>query len=379
MGQKKKTTIGGQALIEGILMRGPSKSSIVIRKPDGQLEIKNEKIISKKNKGKFLDLPFIRGVVALVNSLVIGTDALVYSSSFYEDVEDEQSFFTDKFGDNADKIKSAILLTISFLVFGLLLFFLPQLFVVLFNKLISEKFISIIKILIRLLIIALFIVYGFKYRDIRKKINNNTEKIAIFLSILFSLGLSVLIFFLVPTLITSLFKSFVSISIVLNLIEGLIRMIIFIVYIYIISKIEDMNRVFMYHGAEHKTIHCYENGEDLNIENVKKCSMLHRRCGTSFIFTIMLISIIVLSFFGWPNPFLRLLTRIIILPVIAGISYEINRILGRSDGKIAEILSAPGLLIQKLGTVKEPTEDMIEVAIVALKEVIPEDSREDIW
>ena len=145
MGEKKKTTIGGQALIEGILMRGPSKSSIVIRKPDGQLEIKNEKIISKKNKGKFLDLPFIRGVVALVNSLVIGTDALVYSSSFYEDVEDEQSFFTDKFGDNADKIKSAILLTISFLVFGLLLFFLPQLFVVLFNKLISEKFISIIK------------------------------------------------------------------------------------------------------------------------------------------------------------------------------------------------------------------------------------------
>ncbi|HHX68513.1 MAG: DUF1385 domain-containing protein [Miniphocaeibacter sp.] len=307
MGVKKKTTIGGQALFEGILMRGPNKTSMVVRKPNGELEIKEDTTKTISSKSKFFRLPFIRGVVSLLDSLHLGVNAIVYSTSFYEDEEEEEPGFLEKnFGDKAESIGTGI-------------------------------------------------------------------------SIFISLALSVLIFFFIPTIVTSFFKKFIESTILLNLIEGFIRIIIFLAYIYLVSKMEDMRRIFMYHGAEHKSIHCYENGDELTVENVRKCSRLHRRCGTSFIFTVMIVSILVLSFFGWPNPFIRLLTRLLALPIIAGISYEINRLLGRSDSAIAEILSAPGLLIQKLGTVKEPTDDMIEVAIVALEEVIPENKDDDIW
>ncbi|MDL2310739.1 DUF1385 domain-containing protein [Peptostreptococcaceae bacterium OttesenSCG-928-C18] len=307
MENRKKTTIGGQALYEGILMRGPYKTSIVVRKPDGNLEVKNSDNKSLSTKYKFFKLPFIRGIVGLVESLILGTKALVYSISFFEDEEeDKEGFLEKKFGDKAESIGTG-------------------------------------------------------------------------LSIITSLALSILIFFFIPTIITSLFKKVVSNTLLLNLIEGIIRILIFLTYIFFVSKLEDMKRVFMYHGAEHKSIHCYESGKELTVENVRTCSKLHRRCGTSFLFTVMLISILVLSFFGWPNPLIRLLTRLLALPVITGISYEINRLLGRSDGVISKILSYPGLLIQKLGTVKEPTDDMLEVAIVALKEVIPTDSRADLW
>lgn len=307
MGVKKKTTIGGQALFEGILMRGPNKTSMVVRKPNGELEIKEDTTKTISSKSKFFRLPFIRGVISLLDSLHLGVNAIVYSTSFYDDEEEEEpGFLEKKFGDKAESIGTGI-------------------------------------------------------------------------SIFISLALSVLIFFFIPTIVTSFFKKFIESTILLNLIEGFIRIIIFLAYIYLVSKMEDMRRIFMYHGAEHKSIHCYENGDELTVENVRKCSRLHRRCGTSFIFTVMIVSILVLSFFGWPNPFIRLLTRLLALPIIAGISYEINRLLGRSDSAIAEILSAPGLLIQKLGTVKEPTDDMIEVAIVALEEVIPENKDDDIW
>ncbi|WP_099202921.1 DUF1385 domain-containing protein [Miniphocaeibacter massiliensis] len=307
MANKKKTTIGGQALYEGILMRGPYKTSIVVRKPDNELEITEEENKTISSKYKILRMPFIRGIVSLIESLVMGTKALVYSISFFDDEEDEEeSFLEKKFGEKAESIGTA-------------------------------------------------------------------------LSIISSLALSILIFFFIPTIVTSLFKKIVTNTVLLNLIEGFIRIIIFLAYIYLVSKLEDMKRVFMYHGAEHKSIHCYENGEELTVENVRKCSRLHRRCGTSFIFTVMITSILVLSFFGWPNPLMRLVTRLLALPFIAGFSYEINRLLGRADGIISKILSAPGLLVQKLGTVKEPTDDMIEVAIVALKKVIPEDSKADIW
>ncbi len=316
MGTKKKTTIGGQALFEGILMRGPNKTSIVVRKPAGDLEITEDKTKTISSKSKFFRLPFIRGVVSLIDSMIMGTNALVYSTSFYEDEvkEDEKEGILDKF-----------------------------------------------------------------FNFIEEKLGDKAESIVTGISIAISLILSVLIFFLIPTMVTSFFKKFLDNTIILNLIEGFIRILIFLFYIFLVSKMDDMNRVFMYHGAEHKSIHCYESGEELTVENVRKCSRLHRRCGTSFIFTVMIVSILVLSFFGWPNPFVRLVTRLLALPFIAGISYEINRVLGRTDGIIPEILSAPGLLIQRLGTVKEPTDDMIEVAIVALKEVIPEDEKDDIW
>lgn len=182
-----------------------------------------------------------------------------------------------------------------------------------------------------------------------------------------------------PTLITNLIKRSIEAPIILNLIEGLIRILMFLAYVTAISKMKDIQRVFQYHGAEHKTIHCYEHEEELTVENVKKYPILHPRCGTSFLFMVMIISILVFSFFGWPNPLMRFLIRIAMLPVIAGISYEINRIIGRSNGKLAYLISYPGLFIQKIATVKEPDSSQIEVAIEALKGVLVEDKEADRW
>src|SRR5699024_6184247 len=167
--------------------------------------------------------------------------------------------------------------------------------------------------------------------------------------------------------------------ITLNLIEGLFRVTIFLIYIIWVSKLEDIKRVFEYHGAEHKSIHCYENNEELTVDNVRKHSILHPRCGTSFLFMVMITSIFVLSFFGWPSPLQRVLIRILMLPVIAGISYEINRLIGRSDSRLAYLLSYPGLMVQKIATVKEPDDEQMEVAIEALRLVIPDNRDEAKW
>lgn len=303
----KKTSIGGQALIEGILMRGPEKVSIAVRKPDNVIEVKTEEIEPSKFKN-IRKLPIIRGIFILIESLSMGMDALMYSASFFEDEEDlEKESITSKvFGKYSEKAENIITMLISF-------------------------------------------------------------------------ALALLFFFFLPTWLTSLFKNKVNSSIGMNFIEGIIRLIIFFIYIIMIAKMEDIKRVFMYHGAEHKTIFCYENGDELTVENIKKYSILHPRCGTSFLFTVMLVSILVLSLFGWPNPFMRMVTRLISLPIIVGVSYEINRLIGKSNSKFAEILSKPGLFVQKVATVKEPTDDMIEVAIAAMKEVIPEDPKADIW
>ena len=153
----------------------------------------------------------------------------------------------------------------------------------------------------------------------------------------------------------------------------------FFIYIVYVSKLEDVKRVFEYHGAEHKSIHAYESGEELTVENIKKHSIMHKRCGTSFLFMVMMISIIVLSFFGWPSVIMRIVTRVIALPIVAGISYEVNRIMGRLDNKLCNALSLPGLLIQKYATVKEPDDSQIEVAIVALKSVLPSQGEDDSW
>jgi uncharacterized protein YqhQ len=184
---------------------------------------------------------------------------------------------------------------------------------------------------------------------------------------------------ILPNFITSLVKGNITNSVILNLVEGLIRIIVFLIYVVWVAKLDDVRRVFEYHGAEHKTIHCYEHGDDLTVENVKKYSILHPRCGTSFLFMVMIVSILVLSFFGWPNPVLRVVIRIVMFPVIAGISYEINRLIGKSDSSLAYYLSYPGLMIQKFATVKEPDDEQIEVAIKSLIAVIPEDREADQW
>lgn len=302
-----KTTIGGQALIEGIMMRGPSKISIAVRRPDGEIEVKTEETNSLDKKYKILTLPIIRGAYKLVESMIIGSKALTYSASFYDDTDKKKENFLDKkFKDKAEKIENAFALIVSFVI-------------------------------------------------------------------------AILFFTVLPNFLASMFKNYISSTILLNLFEGLIRILIFLIYLSYTKKIEDIKRVYMYHGAEHKSIHCYESREDLTVDNVMKFPRMHPRCGTSFIFMVLLISIVVLSFFGWPNPFMRIIIRIIALPLIAGISYEVNRIIGRSDLAIAKTLAYPGILIQKYFTVSEPDREQVEVALAALKEVLPRDGENDLW
>ncbi|MFL8969473.1 DUF1385 domain-containing protein [Helcococcus kunzii] len=292
----KKTTIGGQALYEGILMKGPDQTSIVVRKPNGELE---KKIIDRfeiTNKYSIFKYPFFRGIGAFIDAIKNGTKAIDYSLSFSEEEEKKQS-----------KLSEIFYSILSFLIFA-----------------------------------------GF-----------------------------LLLFFYVPTWFSNLFKDKISSVFVLNLIEGLVRIVFFLLYVIGIAQLKDIKRVFEYHGAEHKTIACYEYGEELTVENVRKHSKLHPRCGTSFMFNMVIISAFVLAFFGWPNPIVRVIIRILIIPLLMGITYELNRWMGKSDSFLAKILAKPGMFVQYIGTVKEPTDDMIEVAIEAMKMVIPEDNSDE--
>ncbi|MDR7869495.1 MAG: DUF1385 domain-containing protein [Tissierellaceae bacterium] len=306
---KHKTSIGGQALIEGVMMRGPKSIATAVRKPDGDITLKTEDLNTLGMRYGIFRLPFIRGIVGIVESMMIGVKELMYSAEFYEEEESNQTkeSWTQKiFKDKAEEAE---------MVF------------------------------------------------------------AVISSVVLALG----IFMILPNLLASLFGKIVDNHIVLNLIEGLIRVVIFFIYVIWISKLDDIRRVFEYHGAEHKSIHCYENELELTVENVKKFPILHGRCGTSFLFMVMIVSIFLLSFFGWPNPLQRIMIRILMFPIIAGVSYEINRIIGRSSSKFCYVLSYPGLMVQKYATVKEPDDEQIEVAIAALKAVIPESREEDKW
>lgn len=307
---KHITTIGGQALIEGILMRGPEDVAIAVRKGKDEIVLKKEKLNTLGMKYKFFRLPFIRGIVGLIESMIFGIQALMYSAEIFDESFEEE----------------------------------------------EEK-------------------EGFLDRVFKDK----REDVEIALTLLISLVLTIVLFILIPSLITNVFKNSIQSPFLMNLVEGLIRIGIFLIYVVSISKMEDVGRVFEYHGAEHKTIHCYENGEELTVENVKKYPTLHPRCGTSFLFMVMIVSIFVLSFFGWPSPLKRVLIRILMLPVVAGISYEINRLIGKSNSKLAYYISYPGLILQKIATTKEPDEGQIEVAIEALKAVLTENREDDLW
>lgn len=307
---KHITSIGGQALIEGILMRGPKDVAIAVRQQDGEISLKRVKLNTLGMRYKFFRLPLIRGVVGLVESLSFGLKALTYSAEFFE-TEEEKSERKDTW----------------------------------------------------------------LYRVFKDK----AENVEIVLTMLFALVLAVGLFIILPTFLTNLFKTQIENTILLNFVEGLIRIILFLTYVVSVSKMDEVGRVFEYHGAEHKSIHCYENGDELTVENIKKYPILHPRCGTSFLFMVMIISIFVLSFFGWPDPLKRFLIRIVMLPVIAGISYEINKFIGKSNSKLAYYISYPGLFLQKIATVKEPDDSQIEVAIVALEAVLTDNKEEDEW
>lgn len=300
----KKTSIGGQAVIEGVMMKGPEDIAIAVRKPDGEITLKKEKL--KSNRKNISKIPIIRGMYAFVDSMVIGVKALSYSAEFFEEEEVVK-----------EKKKPS------------------------------------------------------KLDDFMEK---NMIPIAVLVSIAFSVGL----FILLPTLVVSFIGNAVRTPLLMNLVEGIVRIIIFLAYIALISRMKDIARVFEYHGAEHKSIFCYENGEELTVENVRKYKRLHPRCGTSFLFIVMIVSILLFSLFKWPNILVRLVTRIALLPIVAGISYEIIKWAGRSDSKLVCIVSAPGLWLQKI-TTREPDDSQIEVAIEALKNVLVEDKDADLW
>ena len=294
------TKMGGQAVIEGIMMRGVDRMAIAVRRADGTINVKETPVKPTKIWMKW---PLIRGVVSFVSSLVTGTSTLMYSAEVLEEdiPEDEleepgkiEKWITERFG-----MKAA------------------------FN----------------------FLLYA---------------------SVIIALVISIGVFVLLPTWIVGLCGKVISNAIVLNLIEGVLRMVMFILYILLISRMKDIQRVFQYHGAEHQTIHCYENGLELIPENCMKFERLHPRCGTSFLMFVLIISLLLFSFLGWPNLAVRILSRLLLIPVIAGVSYEILRWAGRSDSIVVKILSVPGLLMQKI-TTAVPDESQLEVAIVAVK------------
>lgn len=307
----KKTTIGGQALIEGLLMMGPQNIAIAVRKPDGEIVIDKKPLPAKTPITK---VPFVRGCVNLFRQMVVGVKALMYSADFVEleDEEDQKPSKVDAFIERIfkDKGKDAV----------------------------------------------------------------------IYASVIFSLALSVALFILLPNFLVSLLRIDKEGSGVIlnNLLEGVVRVIIFFSYIYLATLLNDIKRVWQYHGAEHKTIHCYENGEELTVENVKKYSTKHPRCGTSFLFLVMIVSIIMFSFLGWHHPLINALLRILMIPVVAGVAYEILRFAGRhTEWMIMRIISAPGMAFQLL-TTREPDDSQIEVAIEAMKNVLVEDES-DKW
>jgi len=296
---EKKTTVGGQAVIEGVMMRGAKGLATAVRLPNGSIEVKKESSESLTKKNKFFGFPIIRGFISLIESLIIGIKSLEYSASFFEDDEEESESKFDKW----------------------------------FEKVFKEK----------------------------------GNSVLMGISLVLSLAFSTLLFFILPTALTSLVKKAITSNVVvLNIIEGIIRVIIFIGYIFIVGKLEDIKRAYQYHGAEHKTIFCYESGIDLTPENAKKFGRLHPRCGTNFLFLVMVISIIIFSFTGWQSIGQRVISRVLLLPVVSGVTYEVIKWLGKSDSKISKIIAWPGLLLQKI-TTQEPDESMLEVAITSLK------------
>ena len=292
----RKCEVGGQAVIEGVMMRGSKGQATAIRKPDGKIEIDMKKIVPITKRYKFLNIPFIRGIFVLIDSLITGINTLNYSASFFEEEDEEESKFElwlkNKFGDKSNDL----------------------------------------------------IVGG---------------------TMVLSFALAIGLFVALPTGIASLFSALNLNPVVLNLIEAVIRITILLIYMYSISKMEDIYRVFQYHGAEHKSIFCYEAGEELTIENVRKFARFHPRCGTNFLFLIMFVSIIIFSFTGWGGFFERLLLRILLIPIVSGITYELIRWLGKSENILSKIIAYPGLKLQEL-TTKEPDDDQLEVAIAAL-------------
>ena len=324
-GEKFKTMIGGQALIEGIMMRGPKLDAIVVRGKDGiRVETTERKV---HPKGSFATWPLVRGVVNFFDAQVTGVKALMRSADLSPEGNQEEPSKLDKWLE---------------------------------KKLGNEKF----------------------------------QKAVVGFAVALGLGMSILLFFLLPMIIGSLFDGIIENNIVRNLLEGLVRIIIFVAYMLLVSQMAEMKRVFSYHGAEHKTIRCYEAGLPLTVENVAKQTCKHPRCGTSFLLVVMILSILVFSIGSsvllevcpalslLENTFLykliMIVFKLLLLPIVVAVSYEINRFVGRHDNFFTRAMTAPGMWFQNF-TTNEPDEGMIEVAITSLNAVLPEEEGTDLW
>ena len=291
--------IGGQAVLEGIMMKNKDQYAVAVRKPDGEIEVEVEHYHGIIHGSKLLNMPFIRGVFQFLDSLILGMRCLNFSASFYEDEEAKETAadkaFQKMFKDKADKVFSGIVM-------------------------------------------------------------------------LFSLVLAIGIFMVLPYFVTSLFETYIRSASFMAIIEGALRIVIFVGYVLSISLMKDIRRVYMYHGAEHKCINCIEKGAPLTVKEVMRSSKQHRRCGTSFLLFVMFVSVVLFFFIRVENPAYRILLRVALIPVIAGISYEIIRLAGKSNNILVRIISAPGMWLQRL-TTKEPDESMVEVAIAAVEAV----------
>ncbi len=291
--------IGGQAVLEGIMMKNGEQYAIAVRKPDGEIEVEVDTYHSVIHGSSLLKIPFIRGVFNFVDSLILGMKSLNFSATFYEDGEAQETV--------ADKA---------------------------FNKIFKDK----------------------------------AEKVFSAIVTVFSLILAIAIFMVLPYFLTAQFQDYIRNASLMAIIEGVVRILIFILYVLAISLMKDVRRVYMYHGAEHKCIDCIEKGRPLTVRNVMRSSKQHKRCGTSFMLFVMFVSVILFFFIRVENPVYKVLLRIALIPVIAGISYEIIRLAGKSDNILIRIISAPGLMLQRL-TTKEPDESMVEVAMAAVEAV----------
>lgn len=300
----KYSGIGGQAVMEGVMMKNQEKYAVAVRKPDHEIEVKVSEYTGIVKNKKIRNMPILRGIFSFIESLVLGMQTLTYSASFFED-EDEK-----------EKKK----------------------------KMSAEE------------------------REAKEKKEKKQENAMMGGTVVLSIVLAVAIFMLLPYYLSTFFQKFLTSQLLIALIEGVIRLAIFIGYVALISLMEDIRRVYMYHGAEHKCINCIEHGMELNVENVRKSSRLHKRCGTSFLLIVMLISIVFFMFIRVDSPVLRVVLRLLLIPVIAGVSYEFIRLAGRSDNAVVNLLSRPGLWLQHL-TTKEPDDEMIEVGIASVEAV----------
>ena len=307
--KKKYTSIGGQALIEGIMMRGPEKTFIAVRNKEKEIVTKEFSFTPLKEKYKFLGWPLVRGTVAFIESMKMGYETLSISLDL------------SGLGEEEEESK--------------------------FDKWLSEKF------------------------------GDKMNSIIMGIGAVLGVALAILLFYFLPTLVCNLVSNAINkeLGMLRSVIEGIMRIIIFLSYVALCSLMSDIKRVFMYHGAEHKTIFCYEAGEELTVENVRKHSRYHPRCGTSFMIIILLLGIIVGFFIPFTNPLARTAVKLLCIPIVVGVGYEFIKYAGKHDNVCTRILSAPGKWVQRI-TTKEPTDDMIEVAIEALTLVIPKDSEE---